>query len=115
MKIKRLQTRKMAPRTWRAEDQPVGRPRDAKHLPGLPPEEGPWPVPQGRGAEMLSEGTGTYAPVFDAGSMLWLWELAESKALDQYQRYGDIETLRAGPDAGIRAVRALRKAAKEGG
>ena len=118
MRLKRLKTKikvedalkNMGAAAKKAASKPV-RAQDAKELPLTGPK--PWPVPHGEGGNMLADETGSYFLVLDRGAMVWLWELAESKALDHYRRYGDMPApLNVASNAALRAVEALRESVR---
>lgn len=85
-------------------------------IPGLPNEGRPWSLAQGEGRFVLDKRaltehqSQTVLVEIDAGAFRWLWEGAETRALDNYRRYSGVSGADVISDAGIRAVEALRKA-----
>lgn len=84
-------------------------------VPGLPKSEGPPPIKNNHGGEVLTRKRqiSLADPTISAGAFRWLWEAAEHAALEHHRRYGEV--LPHVSEAATEAVSALRRYAKANG
>jgi hypothetical protein len=93
-----------------APPKPPPRPELVSEIPELPKDGGPPEVAAGAGSRLLNDTTGEVVVTLDNGAFRWLWEIAESRSIQQWNHYYGQDTI-AAPKAGKRAVLAIRNAA----